>query len=245
MPDTALTPVEAKTMEQVVIGGDLEQLSPKERVAYYRRVCESLGLNPFTKPFQYIRLNGKLTLYASKDCTEQLRAAKGISILSLEHETVGEIHFVVASATDSHGRHDTATGAVPLGSLEGEALANAYMKAETKAKRRVTLSLAGLGWLDESEVSSIRSATPMEVDTETGEVSPQQDPIRPIAVSSPHPRIEDGRRGCECGDDWLPCEWCAECDRCINCCEGNGACRLLEPQDDSTATESDEVNPDA
>ena len=178
MTETALTPVEAKTMEQVVIGGDLEQLSPKERVAYYRRVCESLGLNPFTKPFQYIRLNGKLTLYASKDCTEQLRAAKGISILSVEHETVGEIHFVVAIAIDSQGRHDTATGAVPLDGLKGEALANAYMKAETKAKRRVTLSLAGLGWLDESEVSSIRSATPMEVDTETGEVSPQQDPIR-------------------------------------------------------------------
>jgi hypothetical protein len=30
-------------------------------------------------------------------------------------------------------------------------LANALMRAETKAKRRVTLSIAGLGWLDETE----------------------------------------------------------------------------------------------
>jgi hypothetical protein len=39
--------------------------------------------------------------------------------------------------------------------LKGDALANALMKAETKAKRRVTLSLAGLGWLDETEIASI------------------------------------------------------------------------------------------
>jgi hypothetical protein len=29
------------------------------------------------------------------------------------------------------------------------------MKCETKAKRRVTLSLAGLGWLDETEIATI------------------------------------------------------------------------------------------
>ena len=32
------------------------------------------------------------------------------------------------------------------------------MKAETKAKRRVTLSISGLGWLDESETGSITGA---------------------------------------------------------------------------------------
>ena len=34
-------------------------------------------------------------------------------------------------------------------------LANAFLKSETKAKRRVTLSICGLGLLDESEVDSI------------------------------------------------------------------------------------------
>jgi hypothetical protein len=37
-------------------------------------------------------------------------------------------------------------------------LANALMKAETKAKRRVTLSIAGLGWLDETELETIPQA---------------------------------------------------------------------------------------
>ena len=67
------TAVAASTIESVLLGGDLERLSPAERVAYYTKVCESLGLNPLTKPFQYLKLNGKTLLYASKDCTEQLR----------------------------------------------------------------------------------------------------------------------------------------------------------------------------
>jgi hypothetical protein len=42
--------------------------------------------------------------------------------------------------------------------ISGEALANAIMKAETKAKRRVTLSLCGLGMTDESELDGIPNA---------------------------------------------------------------------------------------
>ena len=37
--------------------------------------------------------------------------------------------------------------------LKGEVRANAILKAVTKAKRRATLSICGLGWLDESEVA--------------------------------------------------------------------------------------------
>jgi hypothetical protein len=37
-------------------------------------------------------------------------------------------------------------------------LANALMKAETKAKRRATLSICGLGMLDETEVEDIQGA---------------------------------------------------------------------------------------
>jgi hypothetical protein len=47
---------------------------------------------------------------------------------------------------------------------------NALMKAVTKAKRRLTLSICGLGMLDETEISSIPDATPVQVDVETGEV---------------------------------------------------------------------------
>ena len=156
-----VTPVSAAVMEQVVINGDLDKLSAQDRVAYYKRVCESVGVNPFTRPFQYIRLNGKLTLYAAKDCTEQLRAQRGISItgLAATFDKEAGVYTVIATAVDREGRTDSATGAVPLGNeVKGEARANAIMKAETKAKRRVTLSISGLGWLDESETGSIPGA---------------------------------------------------------------------------------------
>jgi len=44
---------------------------------------------------------------------------------------------------------------VALGTLKGDALANVPMKAETRAKRRATLSLAGLRWLDETELATV------------------------------------------------------------------------------------------
>ena len=39
MPETALTPIEAKTMEQVAIGGDLAQLSAKESASLTTGGC--------------------------------------------------------------------------------------------------------------------------------------------------------------------------------------------------------------
>jgi hypothetical protein len=143
-------------IEQVLIGGDLAQLKPDERLSYYNRLCESLGLNPLTQPFQYIVLNQKLQLYAKKDCTEQLRKIHGVSITKVDPKQIGDLVVVVAEARDREGRVDSSTGAVAIGNAKGEDLANKMMKAETKAKRRVTLSLCGLGMLDETEVQTLK-----------------------------------------------------------------------------------------
>jgi hypothetical protein len=151
--------------------GDLSKLDPQQRVQYYRKVCESMGLNPYTRPFDYILLNGKLTLYAKKDCTEQLRKINGVSIESLEDKFVDDLYIVKAFAKTKDGRTDASTGAVTIGHLKGEAKANAIMKAETKAKRRVTLSISGMGLVDETELESIPSAKRVEVDMATGEIS--------------------------------------------------------------------------
>lgn len=158
-------------IERVVVDGDLKDLNPQQRVAYYNRVCESLGLNPYTKPFDYITLNGKLTLYARKDATEQLRKIHGISITQIDGRFADDLYIITATAQDATGRTDQATGAVSIAGLKGESKANAIMKAETKAKRRVTLSIAGLGWTDESEVDSIPGARLTPVDQDTGEIT--------------------------------------------------------------------------
>lgn len=164
-------------IEQVVMKGDLSQLTPEQRVLHYRKVCESSGLNPFTNPFAYISLNGKLTLYAKKDCTEQLRKIHGVSIEDLEGVLVEDIYVVTAKARDKAGRIDQAKGAVVISGLKGEAKANAIMKAETKAKRRVTLSICGMGWTDESEIDSIPNALPYDVDFSTGEIKNASSPV--------------------------------------------------------------------
>jgi hypothetical protein len=69
------------------------------------------------------------------------------------------------------------TGAADITDLSGKEIANAIMAATTKAKNRVTLALAGLGMLDESEITvratttALPAATPtLPVNTATAEV---------------------------------------------------------------------------
>ena len=163
----------AAIIEQVVINGDLAQLSPEQRVNYYRSVCDSVGLNPLTRPFDYITLNGKLTLYAKKDATDQLRRIHGISIDKIEREVMDDVLVVTVYASTKDSRHDSDIGAVTIGNLKGDKRANAIMKALTKAKRRVTLSIAGLGWLDEMEIETIpqHAVQHAQVNAETGEIA--------------------------------------------------------------------------
>ena len=155
--------------EQVAVIGDLAQLTPQQRMAYYSRVCESLGINPYTQPFQYIRLNNKLVLYATRTAADQLRKRNGVSLDAPDIQFADGLVIVTVTGRAADGRTDTEIGAVPLGNLQGEARANAIMKAVTKAKRRLTLSICGLGWLDETEVETIRDARPVTV-TDDGEI---------------------------------------------------------------------------
>lgn len=146
-------------IELALIKNDLSALTPNERVSLYNKTCESLGLNPLTQPFGYLEFRGgKLSLYAKKDCTDQLRKIHGVSIEISSKERDDDIYTVSARATDQSGRKDEDVGCVPVKGLVGEALANAYLKAITKAKRRATLSICGLGMLDETEVNSIPDA---------------------------------------------------------------------------------------
>lgn len=142
--------------ELALVKGDLSKLSDVERASYVKNLCESLGLNMLTKPFEYIVLNGKLTLYANKSATDQLRQVRKVSITKTEVAQVGDIYMVTAYAATPDGRTDCDTGALNIKNLGGDNLANAIMKAITKAKRRVTLSICGLGMLDESELETIK-----------------------------------------------------------------------------------------
>jgi len=174
-------------MEQVVIKGDLKDLTPEQRVEYYQAVCRSLSINPLTQPFQYITLSGRLTLYATRACTDQLRAIHKVTAQIVGREHIEDVYIVTARVTGTDGRSDEAIGAVTIGNLKGDALANALMKAETKAKRRATLSLIGLGWLDETEIETIPAAQ-----VQAAPVAQAPQVLGPTRPRSAAPRAPEG-----------------------------------------------------
>ena len=167
-----------KALEAYIAAGDIGKLGPDQRIALYRAVCDSLGLNPLTQPFQYLTLSGKTILYATKSCTEQLRSIHGVSVVRMDREIIGDILTVTVAVTERTGREDISTGSVSLAGLKGENLSNAHMKAETKAKRRATLSICGLAVLDESEVDSIAGAVPVDLSVVHAEPKKAAKPTR-------------------------------------------------------------------
>lgn len=171
----------AEVMEAVISAGDLERLTPDQRTRYYLEVCGSIGLNPLTQPFQYIRLNNRLTLYATKSATDQIRSLRGISVSVVSQESIGDLYVVTVEGRDASGRTDTEVGVVTMAGLRGDNAANAIMKAVTKAKRRLTLSMAGLGLLDESELETT-PAVRVTVDAATGEILTPEAPAIPSST---------------------------------------------------------------
>lgn len=178
----------AKTEDNItsllILRGDLSALSPDEKVVYYRGYCERLGLDPYTKPFDLLRLNGRDILYLSRSGAQQLNKMHGVShaITSRRQDNEAGIYEVTSRASLPDGRHTESIGVASISGLKGDNLCNAMMKAETKAKRRATLDLLGLGMLSEEEALST-NGTPTTFDihatqkakVETVEALPRED----------------------------------------------------------------------
>ncbi len=158
------SPEHIKAIEAALMGGDLSQLTPEQKLTYYHDVCASLELNPLTKPFAFLKFQGKEVMYATKDCTDQLRSRRNVSVSIVDRAIMDDLLIVTARATLPSNRSDESIGALAVKGLVGDARANAMMKAETKAKRRVTLSICGLGIMDESEIETLPMAQQMSAE---------------------------------------------------------------------------------
>jgi len=188
-------------LERALVSGDLAGLSESQRLEYYRAVCESLGLNPLTRPFEYLRLNGKLVLYATRAAADQLRAIHGISILDAQIERQDDLITVTVRGRTRDGREDVEVGVVSVAGLRGDALANAQMKALTKAKRRLTLSLAGLGWLDETEAETIPGAQRV-AEQQIAPVSSEVEALRKLLAERAKELPEDSPLRAQAREAW-------------------------------------------
>lgn len=143
------------TLSKLVLLGDLSGLKPEEKVQYYKAFCDRVGLDAATRPFQLIKLNGREVLYADRGGVAQLNKKHGISHRIENREFTHDCYIVTATASrveDGNVRQTTSIGVVSVRNKKDDELCNALMKAETKAKRRATLDLVGLGCLDETEV---------------------------------------------------------------------------------------------
>jgi hypothetical protein len=152
-----------------------------------------MGLDPFTKPFDILRLNGKEVLYCTRSGTQQLNKLHKVSHLITSRDTNSEagVYIVTSKASLPDGRCTESIGAVNIAGLKGEMYANAIMKAETKAKRRATLDLLGLGVLDESEAESIPNASTVALQTMV-EALPQME-VESVEVIEEDPELSIGR----------------------------------------------------
>ncbi len=144
-----------KVIDSLVLRGDLSGLNSTERSRFYVQMCEGLGLNPHAQPFAFLKLNGKEVLYATRGATDQLAAMHKLNREIIDGPKVIDLAgtklvYAVCRATHPNGRIETATATVPL--IDP---VNVLMKCETKAKRRATLSILGLGLLDEMEIETI------------------------------------------------------------------------------------------
>ena len=166
--------IDDATRHAILNGGDLSALSVAQRDASCEARAKDLGLNPIGGPIQcmlttYQEQNPvtnkwekkhKLIAYATKGATDQLRTIHGVKIVRAEVNLTADMATVTVEGVLPDGRNDVEVGAVALADGAGTPLspslrANAVMKAMTKAKRRLTLSIIGAGLTDESELDTV------------------------------------------------------------------------------------------
>jgi hypothetical protein len=138
--------------------GDTSKLNASEKMQLIVQVCELSGLDPRLSPFEFLKFNGKEQMYAKKNASDQLVRVHGINVTITERKVENGAYRVGCRAVTKDGRGTEDDGVVWVDGLKGDALANAMMKAVTKAKRRTVLSVCGLSMLDESELETIPAA---------------------------------------------------------------------------------------
>jgi len=176
-----------KLYESLALKGDLSALTPQEKALYYGSLCERLGLDATTQPFTPLTMNGKQILYASRGCTDQLARIHHVNRQIVKEEEIRGAYIVTVEAMLPDGRREQSKGAVCIENLKGDAFCNAIMKAETKAKRRATLSILGLGMLDEVELETVPAYARETVQV----VDAPTEPTEPIVEAEPEDRQEE------------------------------------------------------
>lgn len=106
--------------ETVFNKNDLTPLSPGDRVLYVKALCQHLGLNYLTKPFDFIQTENGIAMYPNKECAAQLSSKYGITKEVVSREVRDDVLVVTVRAKLPDGRADESIGAVAMVKEQGE-----------------------------------------------------------------------------------------------------------------------------
>lgn len=152
-------------VETALMMNNFGALTKAQRALVILKKCEQIGVSIWLQPYAWGTMDGKLVPVPLKGLFQQLRAKNNLTITKIEEEIDKELGIFMVKVhgrvTGSSGvvREDMGLGVVGIKGLTGDPLANAMMKAHTKAKNRLTGSLCGGdSGIDDTEMSSVAGA---------------------------------------------------------------------------------------
>ena len=125
--------------------------------------AEQVGLDAGSSGLQWLKLGGKLLLYATRATADQLAARHLLSVKLEQAAQPGGVVIMTATASDVNGRSVDDCSACKTTDADGKTLGNDAIslmmkKTATQAKRRAVLSFVGLSCMDETEVDALERA---------------------------------------------------------------------------------------
>jgi hypothetical protein len=120
--------------------GNVNLTRADEQQACAEALVQQLGLRMSSMPIKFLKTrNGEIQPYLTASGAADIMISTGASVTDVQMTTVHGCAICRSTILTRDNRTGVATGAVALDGLRGEALANAFMKAETKSVRRNVL----------------------------------------------------------------------------------------------------------
>ncbi len=159
--DYTLTVAEPPSYFEKLLNGDLSDLTPEERTAYYLERCRSIGLDPMSQPFLFMQTRAregeqpKTILYTTRSATDQIAKRDALSGSIVSRDVGGGIAIVVVRITDgTRTVENIGAASFKYDNQAGDAL----KRATTQAYRRGIIQYAGVGAVSEEDIEDIAGA---------------------------------------------------------------------------------------
>ncbi len=172
--------IKPDVMSKFLRTGDVIHFNDEEKLQIMHMICKRLGVDPISRPLELLKLPGTDKMpareiwYLSATGCELIAGIWKMSFRIKEkgiEKDEGVAYYVIEGKIPDTDRVDEATAYVECGTrlTNGEVklwfgtqMANARMKAETKARRRLIRRLTGLDFIDEDDIRDDKKDSDMK-----------------------------------------------------------------------------------